>query len=215
MARGGGGGRRRRDRHARRFPAQTEPQAARVDPAPPREEPRVGRVPHRDPHALRARGTAPRGDGDRRRHPTAAPRRKRGEDHDHPRGRRLHGRHRGERGHVQPVLPRDRTRRPRHPLRLAQPRLRPLPEAQPVVPREVHVRPCPVAAQQRRRGPRRAAQPGFCEPRERGAAHRRHLRGTARARLATRARGPRGVPDRNRAHVVVPREGGARVPRDA
>ena len=79
--------------------------------------------------------------------PPLLPRRKRRQDDDHRGGRRLPGRHRGERGDVQPVLPRDGTRRPGHPPRPAQPRLRPLPEAQPLVPRALHLGPRPVSAQ--------------------------------------------------------------------
>ena len=139
---------------------------------------------------VRARHAAARRGRHRRGHPAAAPRRQRRDPHHRARlARRSSPVTVVNALVVQLLLPRHRARRPGHPPRAPHACVRPLPAPQPRVPRALHVGARDLAAHERRRGARRAAQPGLRQPRQRGPADRRHRRGAARARLAARARG--------------------------
>ena len=100
-------------------------------------------------------------------------------------------------------------------LRSAHAALRPLPGAQPRLPRALHVGTRDLAPDVRHRGVERPARGRRAEPGHGRPVHRHHRRDHAGARLATRARGVAVVPGRRVADVVVPAPFRAGVPRDA
>ncbi len=187
------------------------PAARRPAPPAPARHGAAGRD-HRAVQRRRAGHPVPRRGRHRRRHPAdAARRRARDAARHRRRGRRGRA---GPGAHPAGVPAAVRPHRPGHPARTPPPRLRPLPAAVPVVPREVHLRAGDLAAHLGRRGDRRAAgvRPGRAGH---GGAHvGRHRGHAARARRAPRRGRAAAAAPAAAVHPLVPARVQRHLPQD-
>ena len=152
-------GRRRRPGEPGHAAAQPQPAAARRPGRAPPPHHGLGQRPHLREHARPPVRPVVRGQGDRRRHPTAARGRERHDPTPAPGGRRVPRRHGRRRRDVQRLPARVRPGRPAGDRRHPPPSGPPLHRPQPRVPPALHVGPGHLTPDQRRRGHRRAARP--------------------------------------------------------